>query len=150
MYNICLYMVKDGFVAEELMQDAFLSAFDKLATFKGDVSFGAWLKRIVINKCLDYLKIKKATFTSLTDKNDVVSEEETDIEQIELQAQVVKEAILNLPEGYRTIVTLYLLEGFDHSEIAEILGISASTSRSQYYRAKSLLIKMIQKQNGAV
>lgn len=143
MYNICLYMVKDSYVAEELMQDAFISAFEKLSTFKGEVSLGAWIKKIVINKCLDHLKIKRNFFESLNENYEIASEEESDNVQIEYKTDAIKEAIFNLPKGYRTIVTLYLLEGYDHEEIAVILDISPSTSRSQYTRAKALLQKIL-------
>lgn len=147
MYTVSLNMVKESSLAEDLMQEAFISAFSKLSSFQGQVSFGAWLKKIVLNKCLDYLKKKKVQFETI-DEDQILAIPDT-VESdylINKQVDEVKNEIYNLPDGYRTILTLHLLEGFDHIEISQILGISASTSRSQYTRAKALLIKKLKKQ----
>ncbi len=146
MYNICLNMVHDVELAEDLMQESFISAFSKLNTFRADVSFGAWLKKIVVNKCLDYLKKRKINFEPLDENESVVDFSEED-EHFFTQRTLfdINQHIEQLPIGYRTILKLYLLEGFDHDEISQILEISASTSRSQYARAKSLLLKNLKK-----
>ena len=144
MYAISLNIIKDQYAAEDAMQEAFIAAFEKINTYKGEVRFGAWLKRIVINKCLDYLKKRKVQFDSIENHADFVeSEEINDTTKSIFEVEKIKNEILNLPDGYRTILTLYLLEGYDHEEIAEILEISASTSRSQYTRAKALLLKRL-------
>lgn len=148
MYNTSLRIVNDTMEAEDIMQEAFLSAFEKIETYSGTVSFGAWLKRIVINRSLDALSRRKAIFedielhVGIRDENsdDAVRKEELDIKVGE-----VKEAIDRLPDGYRIILSLYLLEGYDHDEIAEILNISSSTSRSQLSRAKQKLIAEMKK-----
>ena len=146
MYAISLNMVKDRYTAEDILQEAFVAAFEKIKTFKAEVSFGAWLKKIVINKCLDYLKKQKVQFDSLDEHSEIAEQQlQDESPKITIDADNIKKNILDLPDGYRTILTLYLLEGYDHEEIAEILGISASTSRSQYARAKALLLKNLSK-----
>lgn len=145
MYNVSLNIVNNTQQAEDLMQEAFISAFKNLQHFRGEVTFGAWLKRIVVNKCLDYLKRKKVQFEPLEEQN-LPSVELTENEESVFNhknIQEIKEQINNLPDGYRTIISLYIFEGYDHEEIAQILNISPSTSRSQYVRAKSLLIKRL-------
>jgi RNA polymerase sigma-70 factor (ECF subfamily) len=144
MYSVCLNMVSDKHLAEDLMQESFISAFQKLNSFKGEVSFGAWLKRITINKCIDYLKSKKIQFESI-ENLPLPAEISNEEEQIANEKSIseIKEKVKELPEGYKTILTLYLFEGYDHEEIGQILNISSSTSRSQYTRAKAHLIKLL-------
>ncbi|MCB0395566.1 MAG: sigma-70 family RNA polymerase sigma factor [Flavobacteriales bacterium] len=141
MYNTSLRIVKDVAEAEDLMQEAFLDAFRKLDSYKGDASFGSWLKRIVINKSLDTIKKRKIVWESLDDHTGQVRSDENESEPDNLNYEVarVREAISELPDGYRTILSLYLLEGYDHDEIASIMDISSSTSRSQFNRAKNKL-----------
>ena len=148
MYNTSLRIVNDTMEAEDIMQESFLSAFEKIDTYSGTVSFGAWLKKIVINRSLDILNRRKAIFedidshTAIRDESseDLIRKEETDV-----QVEEIKEAIGKLPDGYRIILSLYLLEGYDHDEISEILSISSSTSRSQLSRAKQRLIGELKK-----
>ncbi len=137
MYNICFRMVKNPEEAEDLLQDGFVYAFQRLESFRYESSFGAWLKRIMINLCINHLKKRKIDFDYNTDINHKEQTDETiDYEDEHLKLELVKKAITRLPEGYRVIFTLYLLEGYDHSEIADVLNISESTSKSQYHRAK--------------
>jgi len=145
MYNSSLRILNNTQEAEDVMQEAFLSAFDKIDSYKGEVSFGAWLKRIVVNKALDYLKRNKIDALPLDEKIDQLSEEEDKNDTIETENSVeeIKKAIELLPSGYRIVLTLYLIEAYDHEEISEILNISASTSRSQYNRAKKKLILIL-------
>ena len=150
MFNTSLRIVSDNMEAEDIMQEAFLSAFEKIDTYSGTVSFGAWLKKIVINRSLDTLSKKKAVFEDIeshTGISDQSNEDSSRYEEIDLKVEEVKRAIERLPDGYRIILSLYLLEGYDHDEIAEILSISSSTSRSQLSRAKQKLIQEI-KENG--
>ena len=143
MYNTSLRIVSDTMEAEDIMQEAFLSAFEKIDTYSGTVSFGAWLKKIVINRSLDMLGKRKAVFEDIEAHvgiRDTSAEESARNEEIDIKVEEVKEAIDNLPDGYRVILSLYLLEGYDHDEIADILKISSSTSRSQLSRAKQKLI----------
>ncbi len=143
MYNTSLRIVTNTMEAEDIMQEAFLSAFEKIDTYSGTVSFGAWLKKIVINRSLDELNKRKAVFEDIESHYGIRDESDDDTsrnEEIDVQIEEVKEAIRRLPDGYRIILSLYLLEGYDHDEIAEILSISSSTSRSQLSRAKQKLI----------
>lgn len=143
MYNTSLRIVNDTMEAEDIMQESFLSAFEKIDTYSGTVSFGAWLKKIVINRSLDSLAKKKAVFEDIESHagiRDESPDEELRYQEMDVRVEEVKEAIERLPDGYRVILSLYLLEGYDHDEIAEIMGISSSTSRSQLSRAKQKLI----------
>jgi len=148
MYNTSLRIVNDTMEAEDIMQEAFLSAFEKIDTYSGTVSFGAWLKRIVINRSLDALSRRKAIFEDIELHVGLRDESSEDIvrkEELDIKVEEVKDAIDRLPDGYRIILSLYLLEGYDHDEIAEILDISSSTSRSQLSRAKQKLIAEMKK-----
>jgi RNA polymerase sigma-70 factor (ECF subfamily) len=144
MYNICLRMVGSQVEAEDVMQEAFLNAFTKIDTYQGVVSFGAWLKKIVINRSLDHLKKRKVKFEELNEK--IPDEEPVSIEISEIQMEKLKNAIQQLPDGYRVVLSLYLLEGYDHEEIAQILGITNVSSRSQYMRAKLKLREMLHRE----
>lgn len=142
MFTTANRIVKDSMLAEELMQDGFMSAFLKMDKWHQKSSFGAWLKRIVINECLDYLAKKKLDIVSMEDLQ-IADKEEEIIDEPEYNIEEVKRTMSQLPDGYRTILSLYLFEGYDHEEIGEILKISSSTSRSQYLRAKKKLIELI-------
>ncbi|MBS0011800.1 MAG: sigma-70 family RNA polymerase sigma factor [Bacteroidales bacterium] len=146
MFNTSLRIVGDTMEAEDIMQEAFLSAFEKIETYSGTVSFGAWLKKIVINRSLDALSRQKAIFEDIDTHYDLQEEPDNnaqDPEDLKEKMNEVKSAIDNLPDGYRIILSLYLLEGYDHDEIAEILNISSSTSRSQLSRAKQKLMNAL-------
>lgn len=145
MYNISLRIVNDSQEAEDIIQESFLSAFENIDNYSGKVSFGAWLKRIVINRSLDAVKKNKADLLNIDEDTDIPDEnfEEYENENIQLQAEEIHRCIKLLPEGYRVIISLYLLEGYDHEEISEIMNISASTSRSQYTRARHKLYSML-------
>jgi RNA polymerase sigma factor (sigma-70 family) len=143
MFNTSLRIVSDTMEAEDIMQESFLSAFEKIESYSGTVSFGAWLKKIVINRSLDALNRRKAIFEDIevhSGIRDDSGDDRTQKEEIDVRVEEVKEAIERLPDGYRIILSLYLLEGYDHDEIAEILSITSSTSRSQLSRAKQKLI----------
>ncbi len=146
MYNTTLRIVGDSDDAEDVMQEAFLKAFEKLDTYRGAVSFGAWLKRIVINKALDFLRVKKEQL-SLEDTGEVgeMVDEPVDTGEVEYRAEAIKKAIYDLPEGYRVVLSLILLEGYDHEEVSAILNISNATSRTQYHRAKKRLIELLKR-----
>lgn len=144
MYNTSLRIVNKIDDAEDIMQESFLTAFQKLPTYKGEVSFGTWLKRIVINRSLDYLRKRRVEFEEVTSEIPVF-EEENDNEP-EFSVEEIKLAISQLSDGYRTILSLILLEGYDHEEVSEILGISNVTSRTQFSRAKQhLRVLLIEK-----
>lgn len=138
MFNICTRMLGDQQLAEDALQEAFVSAFRKLHTFEGKASFGAWLKRIVINKCLSMLD-KKKIFTEPVEKAEEKIVQEPGPVAPSLKPELIHQAIKELPKGCRVVFTLYQLEGYDHQEISQIMDISVSTSKSQYHRAKKLL-----------
>lgn len=140
MFIVAQRYLKDTAAAEDAMQEAFVKAFCKLEQFKGDVTFGAWLKRIVINRCLDTIKSKKMETESMDqsvfkivqdDDNWEVSEETTVSE--------IHDAIDQLPDKYRVVVQLFLIEGYDHQEIASIMDISENSSRTNLHRGKTIL-----------
>ncbi|MBN2273413.1 MAG: RNA polymerase sigma factor [Bacteroidales bacterium] len=149
MYNTSLRIVAHPAEAEDIMQEAFLSAFAKINTYKGDVSFGAWLKKIVINKSIDALRQRKMRFDELSETKSIEIQEESigfpddDNQSPELMIKRIKNAIQELPHGYQVVITLALIEGYDHEEIAKILAINESTSRSQLTRARKKLIEII-------
>ncbi|WP_235016445.1 RNA polymerase sigma factor [Aquimarina sp. AU474] len=143
MYNVGLRFLGNKEEAEDIVQDSFVDAFKNLNNFKYDSSFGAWLKRIVINKSINRLKAKKIPLVSmethefyLTDEEPLEATETVDVKKVQW-------GIAKLPDGYQQIINLYLIEGYDHVEIGEILGISTSTSKSQYHRAKKKLLTII-------
>lgn len=139
MYNVAYRIVWDEDDANDVLQESFISAFNNLEHYRGDATFGAWFKRIVINKSLNMLKRKKMESLPEDDRWDVPEEESPDLEYDDLTVERVKRAIEQLPEGYRSVLSLYLIEGYDHQEIGEILGVSESTSKSQLNRAKNKL-----------
>ncbi len=148
MYNTALRITGTGHEAEEVMQEAFITAFEKLHLFRGDVSFGSWLRRIVINKALDHLRKRKVRWEELDENmTDETSEEKFSDpdreENLQPYVEKIRSAMGRLTEGYRTILSLYLFEGYDHEEIAGILGISHVTSRTQYLRAKRKLKELL-------
>ncbi len=142
MYIVAKRFLKDAADAEDAVQEAFIKAFEKLHQFEAEVTFGAWLKRIVVNTCIDVLKSKKHQLVELnevhlkvvdTPKNDKWLVEDT------VTLNDVKAAIGKLPDKYQYVVMLYLIEGYDHQEISEILGISEVASRTQLSRGKTKL-----------
>ncbi|MCK9413036.1 MAG: sigma-70 family RNA polymerase sigma factor [Prolixibacteraceae bacterium] len=141
MYNTSLRIVNNSDDAEDIMQESFLTAFQKLGTYKGEVSFGIWLKRIVVNRSLDYLRKRKVAFEEVSSDLPVFEEEREN--EPAFTVEEVKNAISQLADGYRTILSLLLLEGYDHEEVSEILGISNVTSRTQFCRAKQLLRELL-------
>ncbi len=145
MFNVCLRITGSDDDAEDALQEAFISAFKNLHHYRGDAAFGAWLKRIVVNKAINIVKRKKHESIPDDDKFDV-AEEEGPVDYKEgLTVDRVRKAIEQLPDGYRAVLSLYLLEGYDHEEIGEIMGISESTSKSQLNRAKTKLREILSK-----
>jgi RNA polymerase sigma factor (sigma-70 family) len=145
MYNAGFRIVRDQEEAEDVVQEAFISAFRNLKDYRSESTFGAWLKRIVLNKAINQVKKKKMERLPEDERWDVREEEQTDIlEGFPFTVDNVKKAIALLPDGYRVVLSLYLIEGYDHGEIAEILGISESTSKSQFNRSKKKLKELLE------
>jgi RNA polymerase sigma factor (sigma-70 family) len=139
MFNVSYRITGREEDAEDALQEAFISAFHNLNNYRGDAAFGAWLKRIVVNKAINILKKRRHELMPEDQRWDVAEETTPAEYKEELTVERVKKAIDQLPDGYRAVLSLYLLEGYDHEEIGEILGISESTSKSQLNRAKSKL-----------
>ena len=147
MYNTAYRIVNKTADAEDVLQEAFTDAFMQLKTFQQKSTFGAWLKQIVVYKSI--YKVKQNRFfvddlSTLEDTKDDAGSNET---EPELNVQKVKTAIQQLPDGYRTVLSLYLLEGYDHEEIAEILQVAHVTVRTQYIRAKNKLVEILKAVN---
>jgi RNA polymerase sigma-70 factor (ECF subfamily) len=142
MFNLAFRMVNNREDAEDILQESFSDAFGKLKTFRFESTFGAWLKTIVIHRSINHLKKRKNEIITDNLPEDMNNEEVNEKDLI-LDAQKVFNAIEKLPDGYRIVLTLYLLEGYDHTEISEILEISESTSKTQYMRAKNRLKQLL-------
>ncbi len=143
MYNTAYRILKDEFEAEDLIQEAFLTAFTKLNTFKGEVAFGAWLKRIVVNKSLTQLK-KNNRYDEV--KLEVIPNyeiEETSINYDSINVKEILNHIKNLKDNYRIVLTLNLIEGYDYEEIAEILNYTNENVRTTISRAKKKLKQVL-------
>ena len=140
MYSVSLRIVNSKTEAEDIMQEAFLSVFKKIDSYKGEVSFGAWLKKIVVNRSLDYLKKRKVQFEEVNERTTQISDDQKGTKEVDIKS--INSAIQKLPDGYRVVISLYLIEGYDHDEISQILNITNSSSRTQLLRAKNKL-KMI-------
>lgn len=147
MFNICYRMMNNQAEAEDLLQESFTEAFKKLNSFRYESNFGTWLKRIVINKCINEIKRRKADLQYFDDISNFDNcEEEEAPYKAGLSIENVKEAMKELPKGSQIIFSLYLLEGYDHKEISQILNISESNSKSQYMRAKNSVKEYLQYQ----
>jgi len=142
MYNTALRIVQDEDEAADILQEAFIDAFTRLDSFRQESTFGLWIKQIVVNKSISTLRKRKLDLKPLED-GEQVAEEEQEENDVELRVETIKEAISKLPAGYRLVLTLYLLEGYDHEEIAHILRISEATSRSQFLRGKRKLLECL-------
>lgn len=140
MYNLAYRILNNREDAEDMLQEAFVDCFRNLSTFRFESTFGAWLKKILVNRCINQLKKKKIDLTLCENLPADIYEEDN---EVVYDTTKIFKGIEMLPDGYRVILTLYLLEGYDHSEIAQILGISESTSKSQYSRAKDKLRSII-------
>ena len=142
MYNICLRMVRNELDAEDILQNSFVDVFTKLHTFQYQASVGAWIKRIVVNNCINFLKRNRIFFEELEDRHantEADNYAQNGNDEHKMTVERINKALFELPDGYRVVFSLYMLEGYDHKEISEILGITEATSKSQFSRAKSKL-----------
>jgi RNA polymerase sigma-70 factor (ECF subfamily) len=142
MYNTALRMVQHPHDAEDLLQGVFVEVFTKLESFRYESTIGAWIKRITVNKCINFLKSRRLAFSELTPYNDRADDSEAEAESA-YTVERINRAIAQLPDGYRVVFSLYAVEGYDHEEIAQIMGITEATSKSQYSRAKAKLRDML-------
>lgn len=148
MYNTAFRIVKDSFEAEDIMQEAFLTAFTKLNTLKESVTFGSWLKRIVINNSIyQFNKNSKYDDVPLDDVLYKMEEQNgisEDHEYTNLKAKQILETMKTLKDNYRISLTLHLIEGYDYEEISEIMNVSYANCRTTISRAKEKLRQKLQ------
>lgn len=145
LFNVCIRMTGDRMSAEDIVQESFLKAFGSLHQLKDKASFGGWLRRIAINLCLEEIKSRKAFVWSI---DEMIEPGPSDDWVSEIDFPSLHYAIKKLPDGCRQIFLLYTSESYSHKEIAAILGISESTSKSQYQRAKTLLKRELKRNDG--
>jgi len=144
MYNVAYRIVHDEDEAQDVLQEGFISAFRNLKHYRGDATFGAWLKRIVVNKAINAVKKKKMDRFPEDGHLEIPEETVDEFQDFPFTVEKVRNAMDRLPDGYRMVLSLYLLEGYDHGEIAEILGITESTSKSQFNRSKKKLRELLE------
>ena len=148
MYNTALRITNNRADAEDMLQESFIDAFVQIRSFENKATFGAWLKQIVVFKSIALLKKKRLSFTDLEKETEELAEEHTaDEKEIAFTVENIKKAMSQLPDGYRTVLSLYLLEGYDHEEISDIMRISQSTVRTQYKRGKQKLLQLLKKED---
>jgi len=147
MFNTAYNFVKDDDIAQDIMQEAFIKAFKKIDTYTGAASFGSWLKRIVINQSLDLLKKQKIETIELNEEVAYLPNDDPWEVDTEISMSVIYSCIESLPQKCKNVVKLYLLEGYDHQEVAQILEISEVASRSQLSRGKSKLKELLIHEN---
>ncbi|MBC8768969.1 RNA polymerase sigma factor [Arenibacter sp. BSSL-BM3] len=143
MFYVAMRFLKNPDDAEDIVQESFIRAFQKINQYKGEVTFGAWLKKIVVNKSIDFLKSRQLKTVELNEGYMKVVEGEDWSVDDTVTIKVVMQAITALPEKYRYVVQLFLVEGYDHSEISEILDISYSTCRTRLLRGKGQLKELL-------
>jgi RNA polymerase sigma-70 factor, ECF subfamily len=145
MFNTAYNFIKNDAIAQDIMQEAFIKAFKKIQTYSGEATFGAWLKKIVVNQSLDWLKKQKLETVDIDDH--VISVVDYEDENWEIEKDTNLKAIYHsidqLPKKCKNVVKLYLLEGYDHQEVAQILQISEIASRSQLSRGKNKLRELL-------
>lgn len=141
MFNTALRIMGDRGHAEDMLQVSFVRVFHNLHRFRGDSTLGSWIKRVVVNQCLTEIKRRKLEFDNI--ENIQVMEVSEEIGDCSYTVEKIKSAMMELPDGYRAVFSLYLLEGYDHSEISEMLSISEATSKSQLSRAKSKVRELV-------
>ncbi|MEM7379919.1 MAG: RNA polymerase sigma factor [Bacteroidota bacterium] len=143
MFCVAMRFLKNPDDAEDVLQESFIKAFQKIDQFKGEVTFGAWLKRIVINKSLDFIKAKKMRHVELNENILHIAEDDDWSVPDETSVAEVSKAMAMLPEKYRYVLQLYLVEGYDHGEISQILDLTETTCRTRLLRGKGQLKELL-------
>jgi len=148
VYSISYRILANSFEAEDVMQETFLSAFEHIEQYKGEVSFGAWIKKIAINKSIDAVRSRPGFIDFDAEIPDLMADDDVQYsEYVNYRLEEIRLAIQKLPDQYRVILSLFLIEGYDHEEISQILGISYSLSRTRYSRAKKKLLRILSEQS---
>ncbi|MBO4875523.1 MAG: sigma-70 family RNA polymerase sigma factor [Bacteroidales bacterium] len=142
VYGICLRYAKNRDEAQDILQDCFIKVMDKIGDYRFEGSFEGWLQRMAVNESLNYLRLGRSSFSELDEDDSDAKDESPDIVS-NMSAKDLLDAISKMPDGYRTIFNMYVIEGYQHNEIAEKLNITESTSRSQLKKAREYLIEII-------
>lgn len=145
MLGVCRQYIKDVHFAEDVMVQGFLKMFTKLETFKFEGSFEGWLRRIMIRESISYLR--KQQFVVYDDEIYEKNQSEEISQSTDLDTEHIQQLIDALPQGYKMVFVLYTVEGYKHQEIAEMLSISESTSKTQLLKARKLLQNQLRQQN---
>jgi len=147
MMGVCIRYMKSQHEAEDMLQDGFIKVFNKLGDFEKNGSLEGWVRRIMVNTCLDQIR-KNAKFAYNTDISVVEYKmENQNLTLDNLAAQDLMRLINEMPQGYKVVFNMFAIEGYSHKEIAELLGISENTSKSQYSRARAFLREKIELQD---
>lgn len=147
MYNTALRIVNRTDDAEDILQEAFTDAFQQLGSFEGRSTFGTWLRQIVVYKSIAHLKKQKLQLNGLeTDAENIADEAAVDEDEIWYSVDSIKQAIQKLPDGYRTVLSLHLIEGYEQDEVASLMQVAHSTVRTQYMRAKQKLVQLLKQE----
>lgn len=145
MLSVCMRYVGNKESARDLLQDGFLKIFTKIDTYSGSGAFGGWIRRVFVTTALEHLRKNDALRLSLNFDECEELADEIEVSVLDrLSADDLHDCVSRLPNGYRTVFNLYAIEGYSHSEIAEILHIQEASSRSQFIRARNLLQKNVQ------
>ena len=144
VYGICLRYAKNRDEAQDILQDCFIKVMDKIGDYRFEGSFEGWLQRMAVNESLNYLRLGRSSFSELGEDEADAEDASPDIVS-NMSARDLLDAISEMPDGYRTIFNMYVIEGYQHNEIAEKLNITESTSRSQLKKAREYLIEIIKK-----
>jgi RNA polymerase sigma factor (sigma-70 family) len=147
MLGVCYRYTKSTKDAEDVLQEGFIKVFRFLQQYKGEANIGAWIRRIMVTTAINYLKHNSRYQADLSFNDIGLHPVSTDNPEVKLDGKELADLLRQLPPGYQTIFNLYAIEGYSHVEIGKILGISEGTSRSQYSRARTLLISWLEKQS---
>ena len=145
MYSLCLRYAGNENDANDCFQEGFIKLYRNLKSYRGEGSFEGWARKVFVRICIDYIKKNKAFFSVYSEELAVPSEDLDGYDK--LSGEDLMKMIRQMPDGYRTVINLYLVEGYSHKEIGEMLNISEEGSRSQLYRARTSLQKMLSKLN---
>lgn len=147
MLGVCYRYTKSMDDAQDVLQDGFINVFKNLHQYKLEGEMGAWIRKIMVNAALNYLKRKKRYQADMLMPDEHLHPVSDDDPMIQMGAKEIAQLIRQLPTGYQTIFNLHAIEGYPHTEIAQLLGVTESTSRTQYMRARKLLIEWLGKYN---
>jgi RNA polymerase sigma-70 factor (ECF subfamily) len=148
VYNLCLRMLNDASEAEDLTQEVFIQLYRKIKSFRGDSAFSTWLYRLTVNQVLMHFRKKQVRNEKTTEDGEmpsqVVNQEAVDNSN-QIEKIAIEKAVKQLPKGYRTVFVLHDIKGFEHEEIAKMLGLSVGTSKSQLHKARLKLRNLLSK-----